>query len=531
MLLSAVGAALAEAHEDLASTQAQLGQAQAQDKRRAFEAGTVRALCLVNTTTDVQDHLREGVAVCEKTLGLYGILNRDDWQDGADWQRLDSEERARLGGDARELLLLLAWGRTRSAPRDAAALRGALALLDRAQGIRGVSASRALAEDRAFYLEQLGDAAGAKAARAAAANIQPEGPRSHYLLATAFARNGRYADAVTELNQALKQNPRHYWSWVQRGICYQELGKNGLAAADFSVCIGLWPEFAWGYFNRACALDRSGNRAEAVRDYTAAIERDPNFLLPHLNRGMARLELKQYAPALADFDRAAALGRDDAVLHTGRGVALEGLGRHKEADAAFAAAFRRSETATVAARIRLRWVYGFAVSGRLPGKARAAFEEVLRDQPAHPQALYGRAMLLAEKGKLEEAILAFNRAVEAAPNFAEARRFRAVLLARAGQLAAASQDINWCLEREPEEGATLYAAACVAARAAEQCGDARSAQEVTAQAITFLQRALRRGYGRDKAERDPDLRCLRRNPLFLQLLQVREGPEQVEQPG
>jgi serine/threonine protein kinase/Flp pilus assembly protein TadD len=522
LLLGAAGAALADARGDLASTHARLEVAQSQDKRRAFEEGTVRALCLVNTTTDLYDHLREGVTVCEKTLGLYGILDRDDWQDGADWRRLNPEERERLGRDARELVLLLAWARDRTGARDAESARAALALLDRAQAIRGLSPSRALWEDRAAYLERLGDAAAVKAARAEVARLKPEGARDHYMLATAYARSGRYPDAVAELNRALTLNSRHYWSWVQRGICYQEMGKNALAAADFSVCIGLWPEFAWGHFNRACALDRSGNRVEAIRDYSAALERDPNFLLPYVNRGLARLELKQYAPALADFDKAAALGRDDAVLHTGRGVALEGLGRHKEADAAFAAASQRSATATAEVRRRLRWVYGFAVAGRLPGRAREAFDEVLRERPAHPQALYGRAMLLAQAGQLDEAIAAFNRAVEGAPNFVEARRFRAVLLARAGQLEAASQDINWCLEREPEEGATLYAAACVAARAAEQCGDAKAAQQVKAQAFAFLRRALDRGYGRDKADADPDLRCLRRHPEFRQLLQEQD---------
>jgi serine/threonine protein kinase/tetratricopeptide (TPR) repeat protein len=523
VLLGAAGAALAGVHGDLASTQTQLEYSQAQDRRRAFEAGTVRALCLVNTTTDLHDHLREGVAVCEKTLGLYSVLDRADWQDGPEWQRLDPEARARLAPDVRELLLLLAWGRARTAPANPEVLRRSLALVDRAQAIRGLPPGRASWEARAHYLERLGDAAGAKAARDQEAGIKPAGARDHYLLATAYAHRGRYDRAVAELNQALTLNPRHYWSWVQRGICYQEMGKNPLAAADFSVCIGLWPEFAWGYFNRACALDRVGNRAEAVRDYGAALDRDPGFALAYINRGMARLELKQYAPALADFTKASGLGHDDAVLHTGRGVALEGLGRFGEADAAFAQAFRKAEGATASARRRIRWVYGFAVSGRLPKKARAAFDEVLREQPGNPQALYGVAMLLAEQGRREEAIAAFDQAIGASPNFVEARRFRAVLLARAGRFDGAGQDINWCLEREPEEGATLYAAACIAARAAERFADTDAARQATEQALDFLRKALARGYGRDKAGEDPDLRGIRRCPEFRRLLENR-GP-------
>src|SRR5437660_3045186 len=104
---------------------------------------------------------------------------------------------------------------------------------------------------------------------------------------------------------------------MQRGICYQELGRHTLATADFGACTGLWPDFAWGYFNRGYTLERSGDKREALREYTAALERDPGFVPALINRGMLHLELHHYREALADFERAAALGRDDAFVHVG----------------------------------------------------------------------------------------------------------------------------------------------------------------------------------------------------------------------
>src|SRR5262249_11131080 len=106
LLLGAGGAALAGVRQHLAHTRAELQTAQARERKQSYEAGTTRALCLVNTTTDLQDHLRQGVKACEQTLGLYGVLERDDWQQTQDWQRLDPEECQRLAEDARELLLL-----------------------------------------------------------------------------------------------------------------------------------------------------------------------------------------------------------------------------------------------------------------------------------------------------------------------------------------------------------------------------------------------------------------------------------------
>jgi tetratricopeptide (TPR) repeat protein len=323
---------------------------------------------------------------------------------------------------------------------------------------------------------------------------------------------------VQELDHALRLNPQHYWSLVQRGICHQELGKYTLATGDFGACIGLWPEFAWGYFNRGYVLEKSGHRLEAINEYSAALERDPQFLLAYLNRGLARLELKRYEAALVDFSKAAELGRDDATLHLGLGMALEGLNRHEEADASFQTAFTRADSAPSEVRTRLSWVYGFAVSQRLPDRARQAFRSVLRDHPDHPQALYGLAMLLAKEGREHEAISLFNQALQASPGFVEACRYRAILLARSGQFDAASRDVNACLEREPDSGATLYAAACVAALAMGKSTEPSKEKQAATQALFFLRRAFAQGYGRDKAALDPDLKTLQDRPGFALLL-------------
>jgi serine/threonine protein kinase/tetratricopeptide (TPR) repeat protein len=518
VMLGAVAVSLVGIRGHLAATQDQLEASRADERKRAFEAGTQRALCLVNTTAELSDHLRPGQEACADALALYGVLDRDDWQAQPAWQRLSPEERLRLGEDARELLLLLAWSKARAAGKEPEGLRAALRLLERAEAVEGLPPSRALWEDRARYLEQLGEAEQARQAHQTAAGLSPAGVRDFYLLAASYARSGRYAEAVTELDQALKQSPRHYWSCFQRGICQQELGRHVLAAGDFGACIGLWPEFALGYFNRGYNLDRAGAKAEAIRDYSAALERDPNLVPAYLNRGMACLELRRYEEALADFGKVTELGRDDAFLHAGRGVALEGLKRHKEADDAFRVALARAEGAPDSVATRVRWAYGFAVAARLPERAREAFDEVLAREPNHARALYGKAMLLAEEGKDGDALAFLNRAFEASPDFLEARRCRAVLQARRGNLDAAGQEINACLAKAPDSGPVLYGAACVAAWVAQKSADPALARQAQAQALALLEKALARGYGADRAAKDPDLQGVQKAPGFARLL-------------
>jgi serine/threonine protein kinase/Tfp pilus assembly protein PilF len=521
LLLGAAGA-VAGVRAHLAQARAELHEAQARDRRAAYEAGALRALCLVNTVSELDDHLPEGVRVCEETLALYDVLGRPDWQEQPDWRQLGPDERRRMAENTRELLLLLAAARVRIAPGDPATLRQALNLLARAEVIADLPPSRAVRAARGDFLERLGDD-GAAAAREEADVTPAAGAQDHYLLATTYARQGGPASlalAVGELNEALRLNPRHYWALTQRGICYQELGDPVLAANDFSTCVGLWPEFAWGYFNRGYVLGRVGKREQARDDFTAALARDPDFVPAHVNRGLVRLELKEFAAALDDFDRAVGLGRDDAFLHAGRGMALEGLGRHEDADAAFTAAFARAEALPAPARGRLRWSSGFAVASRRPDRAAEAFDAVLRDDPAQPQALYGRAMLAAERGDLAEAGAFADRAVAADPTWVDARRCRAIVRARRGEFTGAEADVNWCLEHEPRGGMTLYAAACVAGRAAARFPASGAAE----QAVEFLRRAFAEGYGREKAKDDPDLAGARAYPGFVQLLAGLPGP-------
>jgi eukaryotic-like serine/threonine-protein kinase len=521
-MLLAGGAVLASVQTRLADTSEQLAAAAAQQRWRTYEELTVQALFLVNTTAELQDHLRQGRAVCEDALSLYHVREREDWPEHADWQRLDAGQRARLAEDTRELLLLLAGARVRLAPGAPGELRAALTLLDRAERVPGLRPSRALWADRAAYHRALGeDDAAERAARHADAT-PADSARDHYLLAMTSARDGRFAQALDHLDEALRREPDDHWAWMQRGLCHQELGEHARAAGDFGVCIGLRPSFAWGYFNRGYALAQCGKREAALADYTLALQRDPGLAAARVNRGMQYLELKRYEPALADLQAARAAGRDDAALATGLGAALEGLGRHDEADQAFTAAAARAPEAPPRVRQRLRWAYGFAVAARLPERARAAFAEALQADPTDAFALYGCAMLHDRNGRGEEALQYYARALEAAPGFDEARRCRAVLLARQGHFQTARTEMNVCLAREPSAGATLYAAACIAALESAQA-DPLKAERLAREALAFLHQAFARGYGQGIAASDRDLEGLRSHRQFRQLLQT-PGP-------
>ena len=104
-----------------------------------------------------------------------------------------------------------------------AQLSQALALIHQAQSIPGLELSPALFEERAHYLEGLQDTDGANAARRTATQFPPRSVRDYYMLAFSYAREGQLAQAVPQLKKAVALNPRHYWSRLMLGTCYDQL--------------------------------------------------------------------------------------------------------------------------------------------------------------------------------------------------------------------------------------------------------------------------------------------------------------------
>ena len=188
VVLAGVGIGVCSLRRDLRESNRLLTTARDRERVQAFETGNLRALCLVNTVSDVHDHLREGAAVCEETLGLFDVLERDDWQSRSAWLRLPEDDRPRVAGSIRDLLLLLAWARGHLEPGIDPAAN--LALLDRAEAIAGLPPSRALAKCRAHLLRAAGRAEDAARARQVADSIAPAGAQDHYLLAATHARRG-----------------------------------------------------------------------------------------------------------------------------------------------------------------------------------------------------------------------------------------------------------------------------------------------------------------------------------------------------
>lgn len=142
-----------------------------------------------------------------------------------------------------------------------------------------------------------------------------------------FAGVGRFAQALTCVDQQLALTPRHAASLALKAALLVEMDKAQDALPLFAQAIALDPRNPVTQSNHGNALAKLGRPEEAVTAYGRALALDPGYTLALLNRAGQRIELQQGEAALADADQAVALNPGMAAAHRQRSLALFLLGR------------------------------------------------------------------------------------------------------------------------------------------------------------------------------------------------------------
>jgi tetratricopeptide (TPR) repeat protein len=332
-----------------------------------------------------------------------------------------------------------------------------------------------------------------------------------YLLGTSLVAEGRPDRAETFLSRAAARDPRRHWAWFALGICHSAQGRHADAAFDFGVCTILAPQFAWPHLNRGLALARCGRLTEALASYDRALELDHRFVEAWVDRGLAHLELGNAEQARHDLATAISLYQPTPVVLAAHAEALARLGRHDEAERAFAAniAGHPSDPLLFVAR-------GFARLERDRSGAIADFSRALQIDGRNPRAHLGRALL----ARLQDPKLALEHvelALAVEPDFADALQLRALIRARL-QDSRAEADVERFLRVTTAQ--RLYNAACTLSLLSRPTGDAR----LIARALDYLERALNAGLPADQPARDPDLDPVRTSARFAEIIATTRNP-------
>src|SRR6266508_3233476 len=138
-----------------------------------------------------------------------------------------------------------------------------------------------------------------------------------HLLGVIFYQRGNHAEAVRQIDIALKINPKVASAHNNRGNALKELKRFDEALASYDKALALKPDYANAFYNRGSALQELKRLDEALASYDKALALKPDYANAFYNRGSALRELRRFDEALASYDRALAARPDHAHAFSG----------------------------------------------------------------------------------------------------------------------------------------------------------------------------------------------------------------------
>jgi tetratricopeptide (TPR) repeat protein len=229
--------------------------------------------------------------------------------------------------------------------------------------------------------------------------------------------------------------------------------------------------------HEALALHREGKHELAMQRYVAILQRNPGDIDALYYVAVIALQQEQIAEGIRVIEHALTLGQPQARFYNllGQahlrvnqdGDALESFGRAIETDPAFVDAYGN--------RAAL-----LAEMGRLD-EAIVDFDRALQLRPANAEDLCNRAGVLADLGRLEEALDGFDRALALMPSLAPAYFNRGGVLMRLDRPREALRDYDESIKLHD----TMAPAHAGRARALEALGRSAEAQASLDRAATL----------------------------------------------
>jgi tetratricopeptide (TPR) repeat protein len=163
---------------------------------------------------------------------------------------------------------------------------------------------------------------------------------AHFFLGMVADARGQDAEAVSQYEAALKQNPDNAALYVKLGLVCDREGKFDAAIAYFRKAIQFEPTNTAARFNLGVALLQSGKDSQGLKELGEVLRLKPNDAATHFCMGFAYLYSKRIDAAIASFNEGLRYKADDAEAHYGLGSALAMQRRWEDAVAALREAIR-----------------------------------------------------------------------------------------------------------------------------------------------------------------------------------------------
>lgn len=267
-----------------------------------------------------------------------------------------------------------------------------------------------------------------------------------------LGKQGKYADAVALLNQALEANPGDETALRLRSAYLLITNRFAESRADADAVLRLKPNDSNMLAVRALAFAGLGQLDQGLADANRAVGINSNGALGYIARGTIYLIKGKMQDALADLDSAISLNPKEGSAFSQRGKIYVALHQYDKALVDFDQALTLSPTndGARAERGLTLLLKGDNAEGMVDIK------NVLDRNPSNQIAALGQGLAMLVSGQTDRALLALNQVVgknSDYENLARILRARALLIKK--DTAGALADVNIAISARPDDPVAL----------------------------------------------------------------------------
>ena len=248
---------------------------------------------------------------------------------------------------------------------------------------------------------------------------------------------GKLEEAIAHFTRFAERQPESAEVHNNLGICHAQLRQRERAAACFEQALRIKADFPDVHNNLGNVLGEDGRLAEAAEHYRRALALRPRYADAHHNLGVVLRRQGDAAGAIACFQQAAAINPRyvEALLHLAETCQQQSV--------------VRGPSSVVKDNQQPAPDHGPRSTdyGRL---AEEAYRQLLAVKPDHPDAAGLLAALLAQQGRLDEAVACLHQSLLFRPDAPETYHTLGLTLARQQKLEEAGAAFRQALRHRPE---------------------------------------------------------------------------------
>jgi tetratricopeptide (TPR) repeat protein len=211
-------------------------------------------------------------------------------------------------------------------------------------------------------------------------------------------KRGELPRAESTYRQVLAREPRHARALHLLGVLALQTRRLDEAIGLLEQSVAADPGAAEYLGNLASAYVTARRYDDALATVERACALNPNLPDVHHHRGLALFSLGRFDEAAASYRRAIELFPDNAAAHSNLGVALQALGMLDEAEASLGRSLALEPNSAL-----YHFNLGtFAKDRADPSAAIAHYDQALKLDPRHAQALAARGVALLSLGQFRD---------------------------------------------------------------------------------------------------------------------------------